>query len=136
MKSVGRPNKEKSRLRNHRITVRLNDGELIDLFEKSRRLMVSPSSFLRMAGLSQRLPIPLPEVNILTFQELGRIGNNLNQLLKRLYEDRTATVPLELFQELTALLHQIRTEIRGNHDRQADERERVPRRSQLRIGPP
>ncbi|WP_306532619.1 plasmid mobilization relaxosome protein MobC [Geobacter sp.] len=137
MKTSGRPKKERAKVRNNRITVRLSDEELVALFQKSQCLLVSPSTFLRMAGLSQNLPAPLPEINLSTYQELGRIGNNLNQFLRLLHQQKVMAIPDEIFVELSDLLRQVRVELKGkNDDRQTAQGQWVSRRPQLRIGPP
>ena len=67
------------------VTIRLTPSEHAEIKTKAGRL--SLSEFFRRAGLGQPLPRvrhrpPVPEVNRLTYIELGRIGTNVNQLAK------------------------------------------------------
>jgi hypothetical protein len=55
-------------------------------------------------ALSRRLPPkPAPEVNQNTYQELARIGNNLNQFLRALHEGKIPFVNPASLTELMEL---------------------------------
>ena len=109
---MGRPPKTASKVKKHRITVRLSDTELVDLFKKAERVRLSPSSFLRNAGLNQKLPLPIPEINLKTYQELSRIGNNLNQFLRYFHRGQAAAIPSGTLEELAEYLLKVRQELR------------------------
>jgi len=49
-----------------------------------------------------------------TYQELGRIGNNLNQLIRRFYDGFIEEKAIfETLEGLTKIIHAIRREVRG-----------------------
>lgn len=110
---MARPSKLASQVRAHRITVRLSDTELVELFERSDQVGLPPSSFMRETALGKKLPMPIPEINLKVHQELGRVGNNLNQLLKNFHRGKAQTMPAETIEELLGLLRAIREELRG-----------------------
>lgn len=108
-----RPRKTKSAVRNNRITVRFSDVELVALFEKADRLRLPPSDLLRRAALGQKLPRAVPEINLKTYLELGRVGNNVNQFLRNFYLGQAIAPPAGLFEELAELIRAARRELRG-----------------------
>lgn len=110
----GRPKTAEAKVLKHNLTVRLCDTDLLLLDKKARQAGLSYSSFLRQAGLSRVLPQPVPEINLTTYQELGRIGSNINQLLKLIYEGKfTEKFSVEMLSELTQIIRVIRNEVRG-----------------------
>ncbi len=109
----GRPNADAAKVRKHILTVRLSDADLLALHEMSQRTKLSYSAFLREAGLGKELPRPVPEINLKTFQELGRIGSNLNQFLRQFHEGSRENPPSDLLSELTRIIQTIRKEVRG-----------------------
>ena len=67
------------------IPIRLTASEYAVV--KAQAGVLSLSEFFRRAGLGLKIPTPrprpvVPEVNRLTYRELGHIGTNLNQLAK------------------------------------------------------
>jgi hypothetical protein len=113
----GRPNSDPGKVKNNRITVRLSDEEVSSLQEKAHRLNMSPSQFLRDSSLSRDLPLPVPEINRMTYRELGRIGANFNQYLKQVCSGRIEAAADSLLQELAGILAVIRKEVTG-YDRE------------------
>ncbi len=112
----GRPNAAAAKVRKNILPVRLSDDDLLDLHEKSQRVELSYSAFLREAGLSRQLPRPVPKINLDTYQELGRIGRNLNQLVKSIHEGRLQilrSADTETVHELAAIIPIVRKEVRG-----------------------
>jgi len=59
--------------------------ELSEIRRKAAQVKMRPAAFLREHALS-RAPVAVPEVNRQAFAELGRAGNNLNQIARRLNE--------------------------------------------------
>ena len=102
-------------IRSYVLSVRLTPAERVRVLEAARVLGISASSLARLRLLGERLPrarplaTPLPEVNVGTYRELGRIGNNLNQLARhfnlRSGDDPTAA---EVLAELRRLLAAVR----------------------------
>jgi hypothetical protein len=67
--------------RSHCVSTRLNTAELHAL--DAQRGEFQRGEWMRMAALD-KLPPSIPEVNRLSYIELGRIGANLNQVARRL----------------------------------------------------
>lgn len=112
----GKPKSAVSKVKKNTLQVRLSDEDLLVLADKSRHVGVSYSTFLREAGLGRELPRPIPRINIDTHQQLGRIGVNLNQLLRRIHEGKIqflCDADMETVHELAAIIPVIRREVRG-----------------------
>ncbi|UTG93166.1 MobC family plasmid mobilization relaxosome protein [Geobacter sulfurreducens] len=112
----GRPNVAASKVRKNILPVRLSDEDLLALHEKSQRVGVSFSTFLREAGLGRELPRPVPKLNLDTYMELSRIGRNLNQLVKSIHEGKVQfllSAYAETVNELAAIIPLIRKEVKG-----------------------
>lgn len=83
--------------RSYRVSVCFNQSELLRLeamlakpglaeltmcgspSERKRSKLIS--EFLRAAGLGERIPRPIPEINSVALWDLKRIGSNINQSL-------------------------------------------------------
>jgi predicted DNA binding CopG/RHH family protein len=115
----GRPKVDERVVKRHNLTVRLSDQDLILLDHKAKQAGLSFSAFLREAGLSRKMPKPVPEVTLKTFLELGRIGNNLNQMLKLIHEGHFDVEVAEIIVELFDLVYLVRKEVRN--DRQTED---------------
>jgi hypothetical protein len=91
------------------VPVRLTPEERELLHKKASDHRISLSEFIRRMALSRRLPPkPAPEVNKSTYQELARIGNNLNQLLRALHEGRIPFIDTASLTELVELRHALK----------------------------
>lgn len=85
------------------------------LRQLARDAGVSMAEFVRRSCLLRPLPKRVSKVTLNTYIELGRIGNNINQLTKAVNTAlklgmQTPAVKSEL-QALSALLHECRREI-------------------------
>jgi Bacterial mobilisation protein (MobC) len=68
------------------VPIRLTPEERDGLLARAREVRLSISEWVRRAALSRRPPPrPAPEVNLKTYQELARVGNNLNQLVRAIH---------------------------------------------------
>ncbi|GAB7026063.1 plasmid mobilization protein [Geotalea toluenoxydans] len=113
-KQIGRPKAAEGKKKIYNLTVRLSDADLMELADKASKAGLSFSRFLREAGLGRELPRPVPPINLQTHQELGRIGSNLNQLIKRIYEGYfEGNAIATALEELTQVIRAIRKELRG-----------------------
>lgn len=68
--------------RNCRFEVRFTKDELSDLTKKARKARLTNAAFIRRAVCGaevRRLPADVPAL----IQEVRRVGNNLNQIMKR-----------------------------------------------------
>ena len=99
------------------VPVRLTPEERDELVSRAREFRLSLSEWVRRAALSRRLPPkPAPEVNLRTYQELARVGNNLNQLVRALHRGEIAQTGLAQISELEnlrALLKEIGLQVLG-----------------------
>ncbi len=85
------------------VPIRFSKEERDSLFEQAKSFGVSLSEFVRRAALKRRLPpAPAPQINRDIYQELSRIGNNLNQVAKKIHEG-AVSVDLELIGTLSEL---------------------------------
>lgn len=85
------------------VPVRLSPEERQALFEKAKSVGVSLSEFVRRSALGRRMPpAPPPKINLDLYQQLSRIGNNLNQVARKIHEG-TVLVDLELVSTITEL---------------------------------
>ena len=92
-----RPNVAEGVLRTYVLSVRLTPGERSRVLHAARSMALSASSLARLRVLGEPLPaprpvVPIPEINVATYRELGRIGNNLNQLARH-FNMRTGDDP-------------------------------------------
>ncbi|NJO64085.1 MAG: MobC family plasmid mobilization relaxosome protein [Richelia sp. RM2_1_2] len=101
----------KATRRTHIYQVRLSDLELDWLRMKARDAGVPQSVLIRRLTLGKPLPKRISKISLKTYQELSRIGNNLNQLTKA---SNTAIkmgcqppVDLEILKELLVVVNQV-----------------------------
>lgn len=81
MNKKKRRHREKSELRNHCVSVRLNKNELSDL--DLRRGEYKRGEYLRTIFVDSE-PLVIPEINSAAWVELSRSASNLNQLSHQL----------------------------------------------------
>lgn len=86
----------------NRITVRLTPEQEESIREKAAEAMMSPSAFLRAAGMRHKIVV-IPGIEELTY-ELKGIGRNLNQLVILAHEGKINRVDLS---GITAVLEKI-----------------------------
>ena len=114
------PKKSPSTVRNHSYPVRLSNIELEMLRNRALEAGIKASELVRRNALMRPLPKRVSKVDLKTYIELGRIGNNLNQLTKgvntALKYGVTPPADKGELQELLELLHSIRLKIAGVDD--------------------
>ena len=82
-RSGGRPPLAADQRRDRIVAFRVNEEELALVRDRSAAADCPVSEFVRSLALFARTPAPLvPRANLLVCGELGRIGNNVNQLTK------------------------------------------------------
>jgi Bacterial mobilisation protein (MobC) len=90
-------------VRSEVVPIRFSKEERDSLLSQAKSFGVSLSEFVRRAALKRRLPpAPPPQINRDIYQELSRIGNNLNQVARKIHEG-AVSVDLELVGTLTEL---------------------------------
>lgn len=117
----GRPSIPSDQVRRHTIGVRVNEDERSRIQEKADRMNMAPAQWLRHAALDRILPpCPAPKLNRDMYVELGKIGTNINQLVKVANSGKTPPV-LPAFRNLVNTIINLRLEILGvNSDSQTD----------------
>ncbi len=99
------------------VPIRFSDEERALLYAQANAVGLSLSEFVRRSALKRRLPPPAAsEVNRATYQELCRIGNNVNQALRAIHERKLTGVDratLSLFSELRGLVKDIGMQVLG-----------------------
>ncbi|MBD1822938.1 plasmid mobilization relaxosome protein MobC [Cyanobacteria bacterium FACHB-DQ100] len=105
-------------LRTLAVPVYMSSTERQNLGERAGSL--SLSEYLLMAGLGQhvpqrRQPLPVPELNRLTYLELEKIGRNLNQISKACHvairDGRGCNVNSDEIEAIIAMIRQLRLEV-------------------------
>ena len=78
------------------VSVRLSDAELEELNQKRTnygKRVFRKGEFLRMMAFNSIPPV-VPKINIDAWQELGRIGGNLNQIARKLNQEEHVSIDL------------------------------------------
>lgn len=90
------------------VPIRFTRIERDTLRSNAREVHLSISEWVRRAALQRRLPpTTVPPINLDAYQELCRIGNNLNQLM-RAYHSEGRAIP-EIFTLLESLRLMLKT---------------------------
>jgi hypothetical protein len=96
------------------VPIRFTTGEHKALTSTARNLGISLSQFVRTVACGRRLPKPAaPEINRRTYEELCRIGNNLNQLVRAVHSRMAEVVDLDLLVSLSRLVREVAIEALG-----------------------
>ncbi len=96
------------------VPIRFTASEHTSLRSAANKLGVSLSQFVRTKACGRRLPrSPAPEINRRTYEELCRIGNNLNQLLRAVHSRTAEVVDLDLLVSLSRSVREVATQVLG-----------------------
>lgn len=105
--------------------LRLSQSERLALEHRAAEAGLKLSEYLRRAGLGKPQRRLVPEINRQTYIELGRIGNNLNQLTKAchlaLKQGGSLSIDPALLQSLSERLDLLRLEVLGVNSNDRDE---------------
>ena len=100
--------------KSRKVTVRFRIGEYTRIESEAGMIATSPSDYIRLKALGLPLPQPpLPEMRRDLCLELGRVGNNLNQLLKAIHEGRVVSVRAQEIEPVVEVLKKIKSEVAG-----------------------
>jgi hypothetical protein len=106
--------KVKKDIRDKVIPVRFTALEQNFVKAVSAKFNISLSEFIRRSALQRRMPPQaVAEVNRKTYQELCRIGNNLNQLMRQLNSGTFLVLDKDFFIELKELVKNIGLNVVG-----------------------
>jgi hypothetical protein len=103
------PSKVRKPRRTSRLEVRLTPAEHAELRNRAKEAKLRPSAYLRASILGQ-VPRIVPAANPDIARALSRVGNNVNQIARRLNErsgeDPTRDELVEAYTELWGLIRQ------------------------------
>jgi len=118
---MGRPKIDTDKKLSRRFIFRLNEDELSRLHKASETCGKAPGTLVREKLFKGKFPeAKTAKLDIYTYTELKRIGNNLNQLTKHA---NSRIVPMGLHQLLLKLLQQQELILKLLlHDRQPENR--------------
>ncbi len=94
----------------------LSPSERVELERRAAEAGMKLSEYLRRAGLKRKRRARVPDINRQTYIELGRIGNNLNQIAKACHLNPSVGgchLDPNLLQSLCDQLDQVRLELLG-----------------------
>lgn len=104
--------------------LRLSPSERLELENKAAGAGLKLSQYLRQTGLRRKMRPRVPEINRETYLELGRIGNNLNQLTKvchiALKQGTDCNIDINLLRSLGDKLDQVRLSVIGINPEEDD----------------
>lgn len=112
----GRPPLPDDERRNHRVEFWLNDAEFANLSCLCEQSGMTKGELVRSLIFKKKIKwMKTPAINRQAYAELGRVGNNINQVVK--LANRYGSAPdARGFEELNALLHSVRLELLGVSD--------------------
>jgi hypothetical protein len=99
-----RPLKSRSELR-QRFDLYLDEGEIERLRGYAQAARLPMSTYLRRVALRQRIEAPPPAANLDSYGALGRLANNLNQLVRACH---SGELPEGIYPAVAALAEQVR----------------------------
>ncbi len=98
------------------VPVRFTDVERDSVKKGASIRKLSMSAFIRTVVTGRKLPTPVSsEVNRATYQELGRIGNNLNQLVRAIHSGLVTVVDRDLLQQLRLEIRNLGVQLLQGH---------------------
>lgn len=110
MKKGGRPKLADPKIKP--IGFRASTSEALKIRSLARSRGIPPGKFCRLAALGKKLPGAMPPaINFKTWVELGRIGQNLNQVVKQIHLVGDDSGLISILEELRSEIRQVRREI-------------------------
>ena len=110
----GRPKIDPAAVRRSTIGVRVSAAEYATLQTRAEQMGLTPAQFLRHAALTRRLPSPpVPAVNRDEYVNLGRLANNLNQLVRRANEGKPVVLTPPFVKLLRTEINRLRQDLLG-----------------------
>lgn len=107
-KDMARPKKEKTEKRSVKFTFRMNEKEVLQLANLCDFSNRSAAEVLREIVFKKRLLQPkIPVLDLKTYVELKRIGNNVNQISRHLNSGVSSQIDFRIMDELSSKLNTI-----------------------------
>ncbi|MBC6112507.1 plasmid mobilization relaxosome protein MobC [Pedobacter sp. CCM 8938] len=105
---MARPQKEKEEKRSTKFTFRMNEKEVEQLASLCAYSNLSGAEVLREIVFKNRLLQPkIPVLDLQSYGELKRIGNNINQIAKQLNSKTSNHIDYKVMNELSLKLDTI-----------------------------
>ena len=105
---MARPRKKSDEKRNIPIAVKLNQSEHKRLVELMEFAESSASEVIRQLVFKKRILKPKkPILDVQTYTELRRIGNNLNQYVKQVHQRKISEIDRAFLENLQELLNEV-----------------------------
>lgn len=128
---TGRPRLSSEAQRGIRLATRVTLRECGLIAERAAEANLTLAAYLRTAALRARINPPLvPPINLRFVGDLGRVGNNLNQLVHAIHAGRAPAGLLAAVEEVRSLLVDVHRELIGlqspAHDREGHQGDGVP----------
>ncbi len=106
--SMARPRKKADEKRNIPIAVKLNQSEHKKLVELMEYAESSASEVIRQLVFKKRILKPKKSaIDVQTYTELRRIGNNLNQYVKQIHQRKISEIDRSFLRQLQELLNDV-----------------------------
>lgn len=122
---MARPKTDDNNKLSQVILVRVTHGQMTELESASEACGQPIGELIRAKMFKGRFPQPvLPKTDQRTVMELNKIGNNLNQLTRKVNSGLLPQSLLALLMKLLQLLELIQTKLMI-HDRQSENREKL-----------
>jgi hypothetical protein len=130
----GRPQLDESERRSDRINVPVNSDEKPAIRDKAATYNMTGAFFLRELGLGHRMRRPLPAINLRAYQQLGRLGADLNRVVGLINQGQTVGISREFAEQLYDLLQSTRRALLGGiNDREDQQGEELQRPAGLSL---
>ena len=105
---MARPRKKADEKRNILIAVKLNQSEHKRLVELMEYAESSASEVIRQLVFMKRILNPKkPVLDVQTYTDLRRIGNNLNQYVKQVHQRKISEIDRAFLENLQGLLNEV-----------------------------
>lgn len=97
----------------HRFDIYLNAAELAQVRAKARQARLATSTFVRQAALAKPVQAPPSKISISAWQDMSRVGSNLNTLAHAIASGRATGVDIEIVQQVAEQVRLLRMELIG-----------------------
>lgn len=118
---MGRPTIDDSKKRTGQVNIRLTSAEIQIVKARAETSGLSPANWIRYKIFTGKFPpMKFSPLEVAFYQELRRMGVNLNQIAKQLNQQKSPSDTIQVLSSLQLLLNKILKLLL--HDRQHDKR--------------
>jgi len=105
---MGRARLSEEDKRKTQVNIRLTDSELRMITAYAQSAGITPANWIRKKVFTGRFPpVKISPIDAAVYQELHKIGVNLNQAVKQVYNGRQGEVPINILTTLLELQKEI-----------------------------